>query len=102
MKEGFYSLLNQVLWLGKPETDVTWEPAEAIDPNLIAEFESDTQGQPYAGTTSCYGQVSTTLMVHKKRLGPPSRKEMRMERPCTHGNAGLVYTCMYICYYWCL
>ena len=38
-----FLLTNQVLWLGKPELEVTWESAASLPPTIIEEFEEGVQ-----------------------------------------------------------
>lgn len=79
--------LLKVLWLGKPEAEVTWEAVESLNPQVVADFESGTSMELTAQTTTCYGQVATTLMVEKRQETPQAKKGKK-ERPCISAAAG--------------
>jgi len=46
----------QVLWLGKPDFAVTWEPESSLPTAVIAEFEQGIQTEAVQHVADCNGQ----------------------------------------------
>jgi hypothetical protein len=76
-----------VLWLGKERCEVTWEPAENVPANIIAEFEGGTKSLVKESiVVSGAGQTSCTLTFDEKAV-PSSTQHSRV---VIKGNKGCV------------
>ena len=71
----------QVLWLGKSNLEVTWEPESSLPIAVVQEFENKISSEAYEQTASQYGYESSTIMIadNEKELQP--NKRAKMERP---------------------
>ena len=45
----------QVLWLGHPDCVTTWEPATALSPSLIADYEAGVLKEAASKSQEAYG-----------------------------------------------
>ncbi len=71
---------TQVLWLGKPEVQITCEPASSLPTTVIEEFEKGLTMETCQHSTHHYGhETSTILFVEKEELQQP--KKPRRARP---------------------
>ena len=76
----------KVLWLGRPEVDVTWEPASTLSANLIKEFEDGIVSEAVEMSNDSYGQHTSTLEVESHGLSPT--KKRKRNRPILESNTG--------------
>ena len=87
-----YSHLNQVLWLGKPNIEVTWELAESLSTAVIEEFESGVQAEAVSETEAHYGYRMTTLRAVTTETSSTFKQQVskrpRKERPVVESNTG--------------
>ena len=51
----------QVLWLGKPDFAVTWEPESSLPTAIIAEFEQGIQIEAVQHVADCNGHPGSCL-----------------------------------------
>ena len=83
-----FSLTHQVLWLGKPELEVTWESAASLPPSIIQEFEQGVQSQVVTCTDDLYGQKKCVLSVSSNKPDDVALKKPRVERPVINKSTG--------------
>lgn len=83
-----FLLTNQVLWLGKPELEVTWESAASLPPTIIEEFEEGVQPQVVKRTDVQYGQEKCVLSVTTTKPDDIALKKPRLERQVINKNTG--------------
>ena len=69
----------QVIWLGKPNLDVTWEPVSSLPPAVVEEFEHGIQAEVVEHTETSCGQHTTTLGVTRSQSN--GTKRPRIDRP---------------------
>ncbi len=79
---------KKVLWLGKPEVEVTWEAAHTLSPAIIEEFERGVQAEAVAQTELHYGYQMTTLSVSSDTSQQQPVKKARKERPVVESTTG--------------
>ena len=53
----------KVLWLGRSEVEVTWEPASSLSSQLIKKFEDGIACELVEATSTSYGRRTSTLAV---------------------------------------
>ena len=53
--------LSQVVWLGKPITESTWEPGESLPVSLVAEYEAGVTQDIQRDALTIGGQTVHTL-----------------------------------------
>ena len=72
----------KVLWLGRPEVEVTWEPASTLSVKLIKEFEDGIVSEAVETSNDLYGQQTSTLGVesNERSTSPPMKKLKRNPR----------------------
>ena len=73
----------QVLWLGKEDVNVTWEPASSL-PQAVVECTAVQQNSDF------YGQKTCTLHIETKTLQSSASKRPRTDRPVIQSNEGWV------------
>lgn len=79
----------QVLWLGKPDIEVTWESADTLPLAVIEEFESGIQCEAEMHTDFHYGQEKCVLAVNKSKLSQGNvSKKPRVERRVIQNSTG--------------
>lgn len=54
---------QQVVWLGKPVLDSTWEPLSALPSNLVADFERGVQHDICTHSSTSGGQTVHTISI---------------------------------------
>ena len=64
----------QVLWLGKPEMQVTWEPASSLSSTLIEEFERGIGVETCQQSTHQYGYEASTIFTVDKPASQQPKK----------------------------
>ena len=79
----------QVMWLGRPECETTWEPATALSPSLVADYEAGILTETSTEYDATYGHTSTTLVV-KNALQEPALKKSKRERFCQDDENGYI------------
>ena len=77
-----------MLWLGRSNEQVTWEPAAAVDDILISNYENDVVATSVAKSLRQYGSLATTLVTEVSKQD--SKKRSKMERHVTTENKGLI------------
>lgn len=77
----------KVLWLGRPEVEVTWEPASSLSAQLIKEFEDGIACDLVETTSTSYGRHTSTLAIKSQNAAPPMKKQKR-NRPILESNTG--------------
>ena len=50
-----------MLWLGKPDLQITWEPESSLPFEVIQEFEKEIKHEAYEETASQYGYNSSVI-----------------------------------------
>lgn len=66
-----------MLWLSRPGNKATWEPANAISPSLVADYEAGLVMQTSTETEDTYGHTSTTVLVKPVPSEPAAKKARR-------------------------
>ena len=84
----YFSTHLQVLWLGKPEVSVTWEPESSIPPAVIEEFEKGIQAEVTQHVVESYGQHTFTLEVINTSASLHPAKKPRISRPVVDKTTG--------------
>lgn len=79
----------QVMWLGRPECETTWEPATALSPSLVADYEAGILTETSTEYDATYGHTSTTLVV-KNALQEPALMKSKRERFCQDDENGYI------------
>ena len=77
-----------MLWLGKPELEVTWESAASLPSSIIQEFEQGVQSQVVTRTNDQYGQKKCVLSVSSNKPDDVALKKPRVERPVINKSTG--------------
>ena len=80
----------QVLWLGKPDIAVTWEPESSLPPAVLEEFEQGIHADVVEYMDNSYGQHAVTLGVARSQGN--GAKRPRIDRPVIDMTTGLVLT----------
>ncbi len=78
----------QVLWLGKPNVQVSWVPASSVPPRAISEFEKGLGCEAITEQTNQYGHETSIIFVKDKRNDAPPAKKSRTERPVIPNSDG--------------
>ena len=65
------------MWLGQSDLKVTWEPASALNPQLIQDFEEGVPSEVQKHNASLYGYKATTLTVAKHVSQVPQAKKAK-------------------------
>ena len=68
-------VLVQVVWLGRPIADSTWEPESSLPPSLVSEYEAGILREIQKETFTTGGQTVHTLST--------STTESNVKRPRT-------------------
>ena len=71
----------QVLWLGTPQCNATWEPSTSIPKNLIDQYEASSTVNVTVNNTVQYGHNSGAISVTYINAEEPLAKKARHERP---------------------
>ena len=79
----------QVIWLGRPGCETTWEPATALSPSLITNYEAGILTETSTECDATYGRTSTTLVV-KNALEEPALKKSKREWFCQDDENGYI------------
>ena len=81
----------QVLWVGKPDLEVTWEPASSLPKAVIEEFENKIVSEAIEQTENQYGYNAKTILIESQRDSSqdvqPSKKH-KVERPVIQDSNG--------------
>jgi len=98
-KQAYYQVINptycidcsqhfhtQVLWLGQPQCNATWEPCSSLPPELIEDYETGIAREAAVETKFAYGHVVNTVTISKTEAHGEKRK--RQERPCVENLQG--------------
>ena len=70
-----------MLWLGHPDCEATWEPAAALSPVLVANYEAGILAETSTECHATYGYIATTMVV-KDAPQQPASKKSKTERLC--------------------
>ena len=74
---------NKVLWLGKPDLQVTWEPATSLPANKIKEFEDGITLDAIEDSTEQYGVEATVITTQERSShSQPAKKDS--DRPASY------------------
>lgn len=68
-----------MLWLGRSEVHVSWEPESSLPQSVVREFETGQKMQTVTNTADSYGLVSCTLVPLASSVGSPITKKARTE-----------------------
>lgn len=71
------STLYQVVWLGTPATESTWEHASSLPQNFVEDFERGVQHSILQSSSTSGGQTVTAISTSRKDkddLSPPNAK----------------------------
>lgn len=85
----------QVLWLGKPEKAISWEPESSLPAAVVQEFESGISAEVTQHVAESYGQHTFTLEVSSTSARVNPAKKPRISRPVVSKTTGYVYRYMY-------
>ncbi len=66
-----------MLWLCRPDSETTWEPATALSPSLVANYEAGIVTQSFYESQVSYGHSSTTVLVKESSAEPTAKKPRR-------------------------
>ena len=77
-----------MLWLGKPDIEVTWVSADQVPLAIIEEYEKGIQVETEMYTDSSYGQEKSVLSISK--LQTNAMKKPRIERKVIEDSTGYV------------
>ena len=78
-----------MLWLGKPDICVTWEPESSLPQAAIHEFEMDAKCETVQQRSNRYGQETCTLLVEQTPLVTVEQsKRPKKDRPLLQSNSG--------------
>lgn len=78
----------QVLWLGKEDVKVTWEPASSLPQAVVSEFSKGVESTAVEQRSEHYGQETYTFLVKTKALDCQTQKKSRIYRPVVMSNDG--------------
>ena len=78
---------SKVLWLGKPNIQVTWESADALHPSVIEDYENGLEPEVTTETEHKYGQQKSVLTVNKFSKEILSKKP-KLDRPVINESSG--------------
>ena len=68
-----------MLWLGRPDHETTWEPATALSPSLIADYETGILKEAASESQAAYGLTATTVVMKDIPQQPAAKKVRREE-----------------------
>ena len=88
-----YSHFAKVLWLGKEDIKVTWEPASSLPETVVSAFNSGEECKAVEQMTQQYGQEACTLSVESNPVDAQFPKKSRRDRPVLESNDGCVCIC---------
>ena len=77
-----------MLWLGKPDLQVTWEPASSLPVAVIEEFEKGLIPQAVQSSSNSYGHGTTTIVVEENTSEPQPSKKARTDHPFVESSSG--------------
>ena len=77
-----------MLWLGKPDVQVTWEPASSLPVAAIQEFEKGLMPKIVQHTSDHYGHGTSTIAVQEDTCESPPTKKPRPDRPVVESSIG--------------
>lgn len=86
--------LVQVLWLGRPECNATWEPACSLPQKVVDDYETGVAREIELDTTSLYGHVCNTVTMSGKTLERSEPKKKKTERPSYNDLEGYAHLSM--------
>ena len=69
-------VLMQIVWLGRPITDSTWEPESTLPPSLVADYEAGIVREIQKESFTTGGQTVHTLSASATE---PNVKRLRTE-----------------------
>ena len=81
-------IFQQVLWLGKPDVEVTWEPESSLPQAIVQEFESNITSEVTEKKTSQYGYDCNTLVVESEVDPLQLNKKSKIECPIIQESEG--------------
>ena len=81
-------IIQQVLWLGKPDVEVTWEPESSLPQAIVQEFENNITNEISEKKTSQYGYDCNTLVVESEMDQLQPNKKSKIERPVIQESEG--------------
>jgi len=77
-----------VLWLGKPDVQVTWEPASSLPAAAIEEFEKESIPQVVQHTSNDYGHDTSTIVIQETTCDSQPPKKARKDRVVLESSTG--------------
>ena len=78
-----------MLWLGRSDVQVTWEPSSSLPAAAIREFEEGIRSEAVEERTSQYGLETTTIVVGETGCESPQHsKKPRTDRPVVECSSG--------------
>lgn len=72
----------QVLWLGHPKCNATWEPGPSLPQDLVKQFEESVGSEVRVDKQQLYGHMCSTVTVVPISPDTQKAKKVRRERPC--------------------
>ena len=75
-----YKDLSQVVWLGRPSVESTWEPQSSLPPALIIDYENGIKNEIHSEVVTAGGHTIHTLSTTSSSTeNIPSPKRVRVE-----------------------
>jgi hypothetical protein len=84
----------EVLWLGRPEKEVTWEVAHALPASLIDIYENGLKAESLVESTYSYGMIANRVIVIPSSSEKPNKKR-RIEDTFFEELEGLIISILY-------
>ena len=85
----------QVIWLGHPACKSTWEPASALSPSLVADFEAGIAKEAVTVSESTYGHTSTTVVMKDNSSQEPVTKKAKVDAIMSDKERLVMQICVY-------
>ena len=85
-----YHYLIKVLWLGKEDIKVTWEPASCLPEAVVCAFNNGVEVRAVEQKSQQYGQEACTLIVESNIVETQPSKKLHGDRLVVESNDGCV------------
>lgn len=82
-------ILIQVLWLGQPELNVTWETSEVLPAAAIHEYENGIMSEAVEERCEAYGMDRSTFTATACSDNPA--KKQHIDRPVLENTSGYLH-----------
>ena len=75
-----------MLWLGKPDVHVTWEPASSLPTIAIQDYESGLVMESVTKKSNNYGCEKNIIVLEQSAQNTSLTKRPRLDRPLIPNN----------------